>query len=98
MFSFQKLAVFGVVVAVLWLGFRFVRTLEKRNREQERMAGKARRGWFSRRFRNSPARRARRDVDTVACDVCGAYVAVTGSGTCGRADCPWPLDPCTTRT
>ena len=97
MFSFQKIAVFVVIIAVIWLGFRFVGNLEKQRKAQERLT---RPSWLER-FRRSAsrtgaarAREAGRDataeVEMVACRVCGDYVAGVGARSCGRVDCPHP--------
>ena len=91
MFSFQKLAVFVVILVVLWLGFRIVRNLERQQKERERMARPRRRRWSI--FGRAAARDAPGEVDMSPCRVCRNWVASDGQGACGRADCPWPLDP-----
>ena len=91
MFSIQKLAVFAVVAALIWLAFRFVGNLEKDRKARERLA---RPGWRER-FRRGGGAKARRgkgagDVEMAVCDACGDYVVAAGAKACGRADCPNP--------
>ncbi len=83
MFSFQKLAVFVVILAVLWLGFRFVRNLERQQKERERVR-RGKRKWFG------LGPRTAGEVEMQSCPVCRNWVATGGH--CGRGDCPWPLD------
>ena len=87
MFSLQKLAVFALIVAALWLAFRFVGHLERRRRGEERQERLGRR----RRFRlwrgRGVAPEGGKDVETVACPRCGVYVAPDRSS-CPRPDCP----------
>ena len=84
MFSLQKLAVFALVVAGLWLAFRFVSHLERRRHMQERLApGGARR----RRFRLWRTARADDDLEMDACSRCGAFVA-PDARPCRRRGCP----------
>ncbi len=88
MFSLQKLAVFALIVAALWLAFRFVGHLERRRRGEER---RERLGRRRRRFRLWRGRRVAPedggDVETVACPRCGVYVVPEGAS-CPRPDCP----------
>jgi hypothetical protein len=96
MFSFQKIAVFVIILAVIWLGFRFVGNLEKQRKAQERLARPSWRERFRRSAARTGANRAREaarepaaEVDMVPCRVCGDYVAGTGARSCGRQDCPY---------
>ncbi|MBT6203173.1 MAG: hypothetical protein P8Q36_14370 [Alphaproteobacteria bacterium] len=97
MFSLQKIAVFVIIIAVIWLGFRFVGNLEKQRKAQEKLARPSWRERF-RRSRNKPARASTKarpkgpasEVEVVPCKVCGDYVAVAGTAACGRPDCPYP--------
>jgi len=97
MFSLQKIAVFIVIIAVIWLGFRFVGNLEKKRKAEERLSRPAWRERFRRSGRQPAKARAKEagrepvgDFDMVACRVCGDYVAAAGAGACGRTDCPYP--------
>jgi len=97
MFSFQKLAIFAIILAVLWLGFRFVGNLEKKRKAEERLTRPSWRERFSRGGRKPGVEKARAgarepvgDVDMIACRVCGDYVAAAGAKACGRTDCPYP--------
>ena len=83
MFSLQKLLVFAAILAALWLGFRFVRNLERQQKERER-AGRRKRTWFG--LGPRPAG----EVEMQSCPACRNWVATDGH--CGRNDCPWPLD------
>jgi len=88
MFSIQKLAVFALIVAALWLGFRLVGSMDRRRKEGERQARRSGRKRFLRGGgRNGPSEAA--DVDMVACRVCGDYIPATGARGCGRSDCPY---------
>jgi len=88
MFSIQKLAVFALIVAAIWLGFRLIGSMDRRRKDRER---RTRPSWRDRFMRGggqgSQADLA--DVDMVACKACGAYVASVGAGPCGRNDCPY---------
>ncbi|MBN36084.1 MAG: hypothetical protein CMM46_15175 [Rhodospirillaceae bacterium] len=97
MFSLQKLAVFAVIIAVLWLAFRFVGNLERKQKAEERLSRPGWRERFRRSGSKSASSRAKEaarepvsDVDMVPCRVCSDYVAAAGAGACGRADCPYP--------
>ena len=95
MFSVQKLAVFAIIAAALWLGFRLVGRMDKKRKDEER---RVRPSWRHRFFGTSSRGRAgagqRRadnlaDVDMVACRVCGDYVASSGAKSCGKPKCPY---------
>ena len=92
MFSLQKLAVFALIVAALWLAFRLVGHLERRRRGEERQERLRWRRPRWRRFRlwrtGAVAPEDGGDgVETIACPRCGVYVATNGSS-CSRPDCP----------
>lgn len=91
MFSFQKLAVFAIILGVLWIAFRVVRNLERQQKERERLARPRRRRWFH--FGRARAGRTSGDVEMLPCRICQNWVAADKGGACNRADCPWPLDP-----
>jgi uncharacterized protein len=91
MFSVQKLAVFAIIIAALWLGFRLVGKMDKGRKEAER---RVRPSWRHRLFAGRSRAGASRDgnladVDMVACRVCGDYVASVGARSCGRPNCPY---------
>jgi len=78
--SLGKLLLFGLLVAVVWFGFRYMsrvdairRTLreelKRRQRPQKPVSVEA--------------------EDLVKCAPCGAYVSARSATSCGRADCPW---------
>jgi len=96
MFSMQKIIVFALICAALWLGFRFVGNAARKQKMEERQTRPTLRERM-RRSAGSPgsmrAREAAREpvaeVDMVACRVCGDYVAAAGARSCGRQDCPY---------
>lgn len=93
MFSLQKLAVFALIAAALWLAFRFVGHLERRRRAEEGLARRGRRRRFRLWRRASPARDGPRpagDLEMNACPRCGTFAAADGpeGGACARPDCP----------
>ena len=59
MFSIQKIAVFIIIIAVVWLGFRFVGNLEKQRKAQERLTRPSWRDRFRRSARKTGAQRAK---------------------------------------
>ena len=79
-FSFAKLVLLGLIVAVLWLGFRYksrvdaIRRILREELERRRPPTAA------------PTKEAE---DLVKCSRCGAYVAARSASACGRPDCPW---------
>jgi hypothetical protein len=82
MFGLSKLLVFGAVLAVLWIGFRYVGRIQAiRQAVGEEMRRRQRAE--QQRRRPLPAE------DLIKCGVCGAYVAARGATACGRAECPW---------
>ena len=87
MFSIQKIVVFVVILLALWIGFRLVGTMARRQKLRERLARPPRRRWFRRapRQEQAPAAEA---VDMVACGVCGDYVTPAGARSCERRGCP----------
>ncbi len=93
MFSIQKLAVFAVIVAAIWLAFRYVGNLEKTRKARDRLARPGWRERFRRRRgarKKAAAREPAGDVEMVVCGTCGDYVAAAGARACGRAACPYP--------
>ncbi|HEV2546324.1 MAG TPA: hypothetical protein VGU20_03225 [Stellaceae bacterium] len=79
-FSLTKLVLLAVVIAALWLGFRYMSRVDAIRRSL--------RGELSRR-RASGATPAKDVEDLVKCARCGAYVAARNASACGRPDCPW---------
>ena len=82
MFSIQKLIVFAIIIAALWLGFRLVSNMDKKRKAEERQAGRVRSSWFSRFGRRDrvdapgASRSAASEVELAACPHCGAYVPI----------------------
>jgi len=79
-FSFSKLLLLVLLIAVVWTAFKYMRRVEAirrvlRDEMQRRQA--------ARRPPPLPAE------DLVKCAACGAYVAARSAGNCGRGDCPW---------
>ena len=96
MFSMQKIIVFALICAALWLGFRFVGAVARRQKMEERKAKPSLRERLRRSAGHGGPMRAREaarepvaEVDMVACRVCGDYVAAAGASSCGRKDCPY---------
>jgi hypothetical protein len=79
-FSFAKFVLLGLVIAALWLGFRYMSRVDaiRRNLREE----------LTRR-RAPGATPAKVVEDLVKCARCGAYVAARNASACGRPDCPW---------
>ncbi len=97
MFSVQKIVVFAIICIALWLGFRLVGTMARKQKMDERMARPSWRERFSRSAAKGGAMRAKEaarepvaEVSMIACRVCGDYVAASGARSCGRQDCPYP--------
>jgi hypothetical protein len=76
MFAFSKLVLLILVIAAVWVGYRW---LNGPARELPR-----------RRAQAQAPRPAVHAEDLAPCGVCGAYVAARAPG-CGRPDCPRPL-------
>lgn len=77
-FSFAKLLLLIVVLAVVWFGWRYFRIREK---EQEIAAERMRQGGVAKADLKA-------DAELMSpCSVCKAYVAA-GSAPCERGDCP----------
>ena len=96
MFSMSKIFVFIIICAALWLGFRFVGTMARKQRMEERMAKPTLRERMRRSAGQPGPARAREaaresvaEVEMVPCRVCGDYVAAAGARSCGRKDCPY---------
>ena len=86
-FSLQKLVVLALIIAAVWIGFRYLGRIQAERRAGVKSARK-----MQRRTRWSFGRDPDEDMgaeDMVACRVCGAYVPVRGARSCGRADCPY---------
>ena len=79
-FSLAKLVLLGLIVAVLWLGFRYMSRVD--------MIRRSLREELERRHRSTGAP-AKEAEDLVKCSRCGAYVAARSASACGRPDCPW---------
>ena len=79
-FSLTKLVLLVVIVAALWLGFRYMSRVDAIRRSlREELT----------RRRTPGATPAREVEDLVKCARCGAYVAARNASACGRPDCPW---------
>jgi uncharacterized protein len=93
-FSIQKLLFTVAIVMAVWYGFKWLGRM-KIVREKERAR-------LRREGRNNATARSRTSSDggsggdpdgaeeMAECDACGAFVAVRGSRSCGRDDCPYP--------
>ena len=96
MFSIQKLVVFAIIVAALWLGFRLVSNMDKKRKAEERQAGRVRSSWRDRFARRGPrigggsGGQAAAQVEMKACPQCGDYVPASGAKACGKPGCPYP--------
>ena len=88
-FSLQKLLFTGIVVYLIWQGFKWLARAQEREREiaRERMREEARR---MRSAPGAPSGGGPGVEDMVECSACGAYVAQNGARNCGRKDCPYP--------
>ncbi|HUZ73849.1 MAG TPA: hypothetical protein VMU87_12770 [Stellaceae bacterium] len=82
-FSFGKLVVLAVIIAVVWSAFKYAHRIEEIRRAVRREAAGRRQAAQRER---GPALAAE---DLVKCARCGAYVAAHSTAACGRADCPW---------
>lgn len=96
MFSMSKIIVFIIVCVALWLAFRFVGTMARKQKMEERMARPTLRERLRRSAGRAGSMRAREaarepvaEVDMVPCRVCKDYVAAAGARSCGRQDCPY---------
>ena len=79
-FSFAKFVLLAVIIAALWLGFRYMSRVDAIRRSvREELE----------RRRPPTAAPAKEAEDLVKCSRCGAYVAARSASACGRADCPW---------
>ena len=81
-FSFGKLIVLGVIIAVVWYGWKYVQRVEAVRR--------ALKAEIERRRAGAPSAQNRPTENLVKCAVCGTYVPSRGARACSRADCPWP--------
>ena len=81
-FSVGKLIVLGVIIAVVWYGWKYVQRVEAVRR--------ALKAEIERRRAGAPPAQNRPAEDLVKCSACGIYVPSRGAHACGRADCPWP--------
>jgi hypothetical protein len=82
-FSFAKLVVLAIIIAVVWSAFKYAQRIEAIRRDVRREMAARRQA--PRPERGSPARAE----DLVKCQRCNAYVAAHAGAACGRADCPW---------
>ena len=80
-FSPGKLLVFAILVAVLWIGFRFTNRVD--------MIRRSVREEVKRRQQQAQRPRSLKAEDLVKCAACGTYVSASNAVACGRADCPW---------
>ena len=79
-FSLAKLVLLGIVVAALWLGFRYMSRVDAIRRSLREELTR----------RRAPGVPPAKEVeDLVKCARCGAYVAAKSASACGRPDCPW---------
>jgi hypothetical protein len=79
-FSLTKLVLLGIVVAALWLGFRYMSRMDAIRRGLREELTR----------RRAPGATPAKEVeDLVKCARCGAYVAARNASACGRPDCPW---------
>ncbi|HEX7005707.1 MAG TPA: hypothetical protein VF274_01080 [Alphaproteobacteria bacterium] len=86
-FSLQKLVILALIIAAVWLGFRFLGRVQAQRKADAKAARK-----MQRRNRWSFGRDPDEDMgaeDMIACRVCDAYVPARGARSCGRADCPY---------
>jgi len=81
-FSLGKLIVLGVIIAVVWYGWKYVQRVEAVRR--------ALKAEIERRRAGAPSAQNRPTENLVKCAVCGTYVPSRGARACSRADCPWP--------
>ncbi len=81
-FSFGKLVVLAIIIAVVWSAFKYAHRIEEIRRT-------VRREMAARREAPSRGREPMRSAeDLVKCERCGSYVASHSIAACGRADCP----------
>ena len=85
--SLQKLLVLGLVLAVVWYGFKIVGRIKEAREKEDRRRG--RRPATAKRTAHSPKDEVIEAEDMVICKACGAYVAARGAGACGKPDCPY---------
>jgi uncharacterized protein len=82
-FSITKLIFTVVIIAAVWYGFKWLDRLGKERRGEldasRRSGGGGGEG-------APPAESAQ---EMVKCRVCGIFVAASGTGDCGRGDCPY---------
>ena len=95
-FSIQKLLFTVATIFAVWYGFKWVGRMKKvREREaRERLrrqpgiggeTGTSESGKFGAGVGVSEAAE-----EMVECPTCGAFVAIMGAKSCGKADCPYP--------
>ena len=85
-FSIQKLLFTVAAIFAVWYGFKWVGRMKKvREREaRERLRRQAGNGGGAGTSESGAAE------EMVECPTCGAFVAITGAKSCGKADCPYP--------
>ena len=81
-FSFGKLVVLAIIIAVVWSAFKYARRIDEIRRAARREM--AARGQTAASGRGS----VRAAEDLVKCQRCGSFVAAVSGAACGRADCP----------
>ena len=74
-FSLAKLLVLAAIIAAVWYGFKII---GRRNQSSKVARDESEAGRIS-------------AEDTVKCTHCGTYVVPASTGSCGRADCPYPI-------
>ena len=94
MFSIQKIVVFAIIIAALWIGFRLVSNMDKKRKAEERQSRRARVSWRDRFMRRGDTHAGggatAGQVEMAACRQCGDYVPAAGAKACGKAGCPYP--------
>lgn len=85
--SLQKLIVLGLVVAVVWYGFKFLGRLQAQRKAEAKLreqgGGKPAQKTSARDSGEKPAPGGEVE-DLVACPSCGAYVRAGSTCSCGR--------------
>lgn len=83
--SIQKLIVLGLVIAVVWYGFKFLGRLQQaRKAEAKLRAGEAKKPQKTRTERSAEAGNGNEVADLVPCPACGAYIQAGAKCSCGH--------------
>jgi uncharacterized protein len=82
--SLQKLIVLGLVVAVVWYGFRFLGRLQAQRKAEAKLREQGGGKPAQKAGANSSAKHGGDIEDLVACPSCGAYVRAGSTCGCGR--------------